>query len=145
MYKLISREERYQIHSLLKAKQAISEIPNQIEDRKQVGHWEGDTVIGVTHKQAIVTMVGRKSSFALLVKPSNKSAYLVSQANQAKLKPLNSGVKTLTVDHGKEFADHQAIDQTLGVASRLTLPIRIAAGSAAEKRISTDCCVSTLQ
>jgi IS30 family transposase len=95
----------------------ISERPSHIEDRKQVGHWEGDTVIGAAHKQAIVTLVERKSGFALLAKVPNKSADLVGRAIEAKLKPLNSRVKTLTVDNGKEFADHQAIDQAL--ASRL--------------------------
>jgi len=39
----------------------LSERPLHIEDRKQVGHWECDTVIGANHKQAIVTVVERKS------------------------------------------------------------------------------------
>jgi IS30 family transposase len=93
----------------------ISERPSHIEGRKQVGHWEGDTVIGAAHKQAIVTLVERKSGFALLAKVSNKTADLVGRAIEAKLMPLNSRVKTLTVDNGKEFADHQAIDQALGI------------------------------
>jgi IS30 family transposase len=33
-----------------------SERPAYIEERVQVGHWEGDTVIGGNHKQAIVTL-----------------------------------------------------------------------------------------
>jgi IS30 family transposase len=153
MYKHLSREERYQIHSLLKAKQTVSEIarslgrsrstisrelsrgrgqiPNRrpiserrshIEDRKQVGHWDGDTVIGAAHKQAIVTLVERKNGFAVLAKVPNKSADLVGRAIEAKLKPLNSRVKTLTVDNGKEFADHQAIDQALGIQTYFADP-----------------------
>lgn len=42
----------------------------------------------------------------------NKSADLVGRFIEAKLKPLSSRVKTLIVGNGKEFADHQAIDQT---------------------------------
>lgn len=80
-----------------------------------MGHWEGDTVIGSAHKQAIVTLVERTSGFAVMAKVLNKSADLVGQAIEAKLKPLNSLVKALTVDNGKEFADHQAIDQALGI------------------------------
>jgi IS30 family transposase len=32
----------------------------------QVGHLEGDTVIGAKHKQAIVTVVERKSGYAMI-------------------------------------------------------------------------------
>nr|WP_232726008.1 hypothetical protein [Polynucleobacter brandtiae] len=42
----------------------ISERPQHIEARSQIGHWEGDTVIGAAHKQAIVTLVERKSGYA---------------------------------------------------------------------------------
>lgn len=66
--------------------------------------------------------VERKSGFALLAKVPNKSADLVGRAIEAKLKPLSSRVKTLTVDNGKEFADHQAIDQTLGIQTYFADP-----------------------
>ena len=55
-----------------------------------------------------MTLAKRKSGFAVLVKVLNKSAELVGRAIEAKLKPLNSRVKILTMDSGKEFADHQA-------------------------------------
>jgi IS30 family transposase len=95
--------------------QAILKIESKL-------HWEGDTVIGAAHKQAIVTLVERKSGFAVLAKVLNKSADLVGRAIEAKLKPLNSRVKTLTVDNGKEFADHQAIDQALGIQTYFADP-----------------------
>jgi IS30 family transposase len=102
-------------HGQIPNRRPISERPSHIEDRKQAGHWDNDTVIGAAHKQAIVTLVERKSGFAVLAKVSNKSADLVGWAIEAKLKPLTSRVKTLTVDNGKEFADHHAIDQVLGI------------------------------
>ena len=37
------------------------ECPAHVEARKQVGHWECDTVFGTKQKGAIVTMVERKS------------------------------------------------------------------------------------
>lgn len=45
-----------------------------IEDRRQIGHWEGDTLIGKRHKHAIVSLVGRKSGYAVLAKVKNKRA-----------------------------------------------------------------------
>lgn len=91
----------------------ISERPEHIEARSQIGHWEGDTVIGAHHKQAIVTLVERKSSYALIAKVSNKTSDLVSQAIITKLNPVTPLVKTLTFDNGKEFAEHRRIDTAL--------------------------------
>ena len=108
---LSGRDRRGQIPN----RRPISERPEHIEQRRQVGHWEGDTVIGAAHKQAIVTLVERKSGFAVLAKVSNKTTDLVRRAIEIKLKPLCSRVKALTVDNGKEFADHQAVDQALGI------------------------------
>jgi IS30 family transposase len=91
----------------------ISERPAHIETRSQVGHWEGDTVIGAAHKQAIVTLVERKSGYALIAKVSNKTSDLVSQAIITQLNPVTPLVKTLTFDNGKEFAEHARIDTAL--------------------------------
>jgi IS30 family transposase len=69
-----------------------------------------------------VTLVERKSGFAVLAKVSNKSVNLVGRAIEAKLKPLNSRVKTLTVEKGKEFLYHQAIDHSLGIQTYFADP-----------------------
>lgn len=41
----------------------LSERHAHIEDSKQVGHWDGNTVIGANHKHAIVTVVEHKSGY----------------------------------------------------------------------------------
>ena len=91
----------------------ISERPAHIETRSQIGHWEGDTVIGAAYKQAVVTLVERKSGYALIAKVSNKTSDLVSQAIITQLNPVTPLVKTLTFDNGKEFAEHSRIDAAL--------------------------------
>ncbi|MBU3615596.1 IS30 family transposase, partial [Polynucleobacter sp. Latsch14-2] len=91
----------------------ISERPAHIETRSQVGHWEGDTVIGAHHKQAVVTLVERKSGYAVIAKVINKTADLVSSAIISKLAPMAPLVKTITFDNGKEFAEHRRIDTAL--------------------------------
>ena len=75
----------------------LRDRPSHIEARKQVGHWECDTVIGANHKWAIVTMVERKSGYAVMAKVTNKTSALVSSAIVDKLRPLAARVKTLTV------------------------------------------------
>jgi IS30 family transposase len=92
----------------------ICERPGHIEERRRIGHWEGDTLIGKRHKQAIVSLVERKSGYAVLAKVENKTADLVSKTIIKRLKPISNRVQTLTYDNGKEFADHAKIDRALG-------------------------------
>ena len=103
------RERRGQIIG----RRAISDRPAHIEERRQIGHWEGDTLIGKSHKQAIISLVERKSGYAVLAKVVNKTAHLVSCAIIDRLKPIAKKVQTLTYDNGKEFSDHAKIDTAL--------------------------------
>ncbi len=103
------RDRRGQIPN----RRPLSERPLHIEARRQVGHWECDTVIGASHKGAVVTMVERKSGYAVMAKVEKKTSELVSSAIVDKLQPLAARVKTLTFDNGKEFAGHAQIDQQL--------------------------------
>ena len=103
-------------------RRAISERPTHIDERRQIGHWEGDTLIGKSHKQAIVSLVERKSGYAVLAKVRNKSAHLVSCAIINRLKPIAMKVQTLTYDNGKEFAGHATIDHALGSVSYFADP-----------------------
>ena len=100
----------------------ISQRPAFIESRQRIGHWEGDTVIGAGHKQAIVSLVERKSGYAVLAKVSNKNADLVSAAIIKGLGPIRARVETLTFDNGKEFAGHAQIDTALGSTSYFADP-----------------------
>jgi len=100
----------------------LSGRPVHIELRKQVGHWECDTVIGANHKGAIVTMVERKSGFSVIVKVSQKTSELVSRAIIEGLRPYMVRVITLTYDNGKEFAGHIQIDQALNSTSYFARP-----------------------
>jgi IS30 family transposase len=105
------RRKRYasgrQRRGQIPKRRSIHERPAVVDLRLEVGHWEGDTVIGARHKQAIVTLVERKSGYAKLFKVSNKTAELVSAAMIESLKPFDGLVDTITLDNGKEFADHQ--------------------------------------
>jgi IS30 family transposase len=104
------RDRRGQIPN----RRPLSEHPAHIEGRKQVGYWECDTFIGANHKQAIVTVVKRKSGFAVMAKVPNKTADFVCSAIIDALTPFEARVKTLTYDNGKEFCGHAKIDEALG-------------------------------
>ena len=112
------RDRRGQIPN----RRPLSERPLHIEARRQVGHWECDTVIGASHKGAVVTMVERKSGYAVMAKVEKKTSELVSSAIVDKLQPLAARVKTLTFDNGKEFAGHAHIDQQLQSSAYFARP-----------------------
>ena len=95
-------------------RRSIAERPESIERRAHVGHWEGDTVIGAAHQHALVTLVERKSGYAVVAKVHRKTSEQVSAAIIKRLTPLASRAKTITFDNGKEFASHKLIDQSLG-------------------------------
>jgi IS30 family transposase len=67
-----------------------------------------------------------------------KTADLVDRDVEVKLKPLNSQVKTLTVNNFKEFADNQAINDTLGIQTNFDDPC--SSSRSAASRISMVCC-----
>jgi transposase, IS30 family len=92
----------------------ISARPVHVDARRQVGHWEGDTVIGVRHQQAIVSLVERKTGYAILAKVKRKTSELVSGAIIRRLRSMQPLVKTITYDNGKEFAEHARVDKALG-------------------------------
>lgn len=103
------RERRGQIIG----RRPISERPAHIESRLRLGHWEGDTLIGKGHKQAIVSLVERKSGYAVLRKVPNKTSKNVSSAIINSLHPISEKVQTITFDNGREFSDHAEIDTAL--------------------------------
>ena len=92
---------------------SIEERCTRVEDRAQIGHWEMDTMVGRNHKGFLVTMVERKSRFALVCKVKTKTAQEVADAIIKHLSPIACMVKTMTYDNGKEFAQHERVSQTL--------------------------------
>ena len=112
------RDRRGQIPN----RRPLSERPAQIDKRLQLGHWECDTVIGADHKQAIVTVVERKSGYAVMGKVSNKTSDLFGSAIIKALKPFEARVRTLTYDNDKEFSGHARIYEALGSSGYFARP-----------------------
>lgn len=100
----------------------LAERPVSVQTRRQVGHWEGDTIIGKGHKQAIVSLVERKSGYCLLAHVPKKTSAAVSTSIIQLLAPLKARALTLTFDNGLEFAGHADIDQALGSISYFADP-----------------------
>jgi IS30 family transposase len=96
----------------LPGRRSISERPKIVEAKRRLGDWEADTIIGQNHRQAIVSLVERKSKLTRLAKVTRNTAAAVQRELTAQLESLT--VKTITSDNGREFAHHQRIAQQLG-------------------------------
>lgn len=92
---------------------SIDDRPAIVETRRRIGDWEADTVIGNNHRQAIESIVERKTGYTLIRKVERKTALPVSQAMIELLKPHRKKVHTITSDNGKEFAGHEEIANKL--------------------------------
>ena len=92
---------------------SIEERPAQVQTRKRIGDWEVDTLLGKQQKHAMLTLTERKSHFTLLGKLSRRTAPAVRQRLCQLLLPIQDQVHTLTSDHGREFAAHERIAETL--------------------------------
>lgn len=85
----------------------IDQRPSIVEEKSRIGDYELDTIVGKNHKGAIVSIVDRYSKYAMLVLVPSATKEAVHNALVQRLKPYQNGVKTLTSDNGKEFADHE--------------------------------------
>lgn len=90
--------------------------PKHIELRKEIGHWEGDLIIGKGQKSAIGTIVERKSRYTLIVKLKSRKADEVAKMFSKKLNQLNKKLrKSMTYDNSIEMAKHKTITQKTGM------------------------------
>ena len=92
---------------------SIDQRPAEVETRQRLGHWEVDTIIGKRHKQALVTLIERKSRLVFIRKVKQRTAGAVEDAIIHLLDPWTHDVHTITADNGKEFAHHEQIAKKL--------------------------------
>ena len=94
----------------------IKERPKHIENRQEIGHWEGDLVIGKGQKSAIGTIVERKSRFVCFIKLKDRKSATVTRQFAKILKGFNQNlIKTMTYDNGVEMAKHKEFTKQTGI------------------------------
>lgn len=106
----------YQKRSLIPNKVSIEERPKVIERRKQIGHWEGDSMISRKSLVALNTLVERVSGLVKISKILNLRPAITAQTINRRLRPLPEKLRrTLTMDNGIENADHEQITAAIGL------------------------------
>jgi transposase, IS30 family len=107
---------------VLAGKRPISERPQHVENREELGHWEIDTVMGGRSKDCIVTLVERKSGHVLIGKLRNRTK---EELNKRVIKMIQGSELTftsITADNGTEFHGYKEIEQATGVKFYFATP-----------------------
>lgn len=87
----------------------IEKRPKEAEERNVFGHLEVDTIIGQSHKGAIVTLNDRASGMLWMRKVQTRDAELVRLKLCEMLEEIKPFIRSITADNGKEFSEHQII------------------------------------
>ena len=89
---------------------SIEGRPAVVDRRGRYGDWEGDTVVGKYRHGGAVTLVERKSGYLMLGRVDNLQAATVRKSIATLYQTTPPTLrKTLTLDNGKEFAEHQQL------------------------------------
>lgn len=90
----------------------IADRPAEVEDRVQVGHWEGDCIMGAGNRSAIGILVERVTRLLILVHVPTRQPNAVAMRDGVgdALGALDPHLRrTLTWDQGKDLSLHQQI------------------------------------
>lgn len=106
--------KRYRSHDsrgVLPGKRLIGERPPEVELRRRLGHWEGDTVMGSDMHHCVLTLVERKTGFAIIKKLRARTMKEVTAGATRAIRRHCRKFKTLTLDNGTEFHDYALLEQ----------------------------------
>ncbi|QDU80716.1 Integrase core domain protein [Polystyrenella longa] len=96
----------------------IPNRPDQVGDRRNFGHWEGDLVIFRREHGNVTSLVERKSRFTVLIKNQNrKSAVVVGQIKDHLTSLPQLSRRSVTFDRGSGFMGWRALNPHLGLDS----------------------------
>ncbi|WP_440713929.1 IS30 family transposase [Gordonia sp. FQ] len=94
---------------------SISQRPGIVDERVEIGHWEGDLVCG-RHWSQCATLVERVTGYTVLVQLDNREAGTLTTALEQVMNRLPGQVRrTLTWDRGMELAGHKQVSTTTGM------------------------------
>jgi transposase, IS30 family len=97
-------------------KNRIDTRPAEVETRKRIGDWEGDTIVGDEKLIHILTHVERRSDYLLADKLDHATALETQLKTLARFRLLPEDKKhSLTYDNGVQFSLHQGTEQKSGI------------------------------
>jgi IS30 family transposase len=103
------RSSSHKYRGQIKNRVSIEHRPEAANTKAELGHLEGDTVVGKNKSGRILTIVDRRTMFMFAFLLKSGHAKITADAIIRILKKRKIPWKTLTVDNGKEFSDHTRI------------------------------------
>lgn len=95
---------------------SIDDRPKEVEKRKVVGHWEGDSMVSRKSTVGLNTLVERKTGLVFITKIRNSTARETRKTVVGRLSILKEEFrKTLTVDNGHENFEYAEITKELNM------------------------------
>jgi IS30 family transposase len=97
--------------------------PEIVNERFRIGDWETDTVVSVSQKPGINTLVERKTKVLFVTKLSSKNSLDTKEAIVKRMSSIPKEYrKTLTSDNGSENSRWQEIEEATGMDCYLAHP-----------------------
>jgi IS30 family transposase len=104
-------------------KRRIDERPAVVELRKEIGHWEGDTIRGKEKTTGIATHVERVSGYAIADKLDHVTAKNLKEKTTTSFTRIpREKKKTETLDNGIEFLEYELLEKETGIQIYFAYP-----------------------
>jgi IS30 family transposase len=100
----------------LPGKRMIDQRPAAIETRKQIGHWEIDTVMGrYGTRPCIVTLVEQRTGYLMIGKLPARTKDAANRRVLKLIKRRPNHFETITADNGTEFHGYEEVERVTDV------------------------------
>lgn len=110
-------KERKELREALSAKKSIDLRPETVEERNEIGHWEGDTIVGRERTARMLTNVERKSGYMMADLLLKVSAEIIEDSSVKLFRHIPEKKRsTMTYDNGSEFSAYESIENRTGMS-----------------------------
>jgi IS30 family transposase len=117
------RYGRYDSRGRLAGKRPITARPAVVAARTEMGHWEGDTVLGASQAgPCVLSLVERKTGYVVLGPLRQRTTAAVNRRATSLIQAQAQPVRTITVHNGTEFHGYAAIEQATAAAFYFATP-----------------------
>ena len=99
-------------------KKSIHERPDYINNRSEFGHWEADLMVfNRSSRQNLLTLRERQSRYVIAIRNYSRTAKKIRSSIEYMfgIRSRNLPLKSITIDNGFEWSDHQKISGIFGI------------------------------
>ena len=114
-FKRRKRYGTYEKRGRVAGKKHITERPASVELRREIGHWEMDTVLGSGNQHCVVTLVERVTGAVLIGKLRRRNVESLNERVIDLIRSTHAAFKTITADNGTEFHGYREIEAATGI------------------------------